>query len=77
MKPRAVTTHITAIDVQTDRACRTTRNPARHVVNRARAGPARSPGRAWPKAWHDGLDPARPNFIFFHINTYIILEYRL
>jgi hypothetical protein len=33
-----------------------------------------------PKAWHDELSPARPGFIFFyffHINTYIILEYRI
>jgi hypothetical protein len=31
-----------------------------------------------PKAWHGGLGPAWPDFIFFlffHINTYIILEY--
>jgi hypothetical protein len=44
-----------SIDVQTDRACQTAQNPARvwsdtnparHVVNRAHVGPARSPGRA-------------------------------
>jgi hypothetical protein len=65
------------IDVQTDQACRAARNPAwvwlgmnpaRHVVNRARAGPARPGHRAMPgsKAWHDGLGLARPDFIFFY-----------
>jgi hypothetical protein len=46
-------------------------NPARHVVNRARAGPARPPGRAWA----EGVTRrARPDVIlFFSIFSYNIL----
>jgi hypothetical protein len=60
-----------AIDVQTDRACRAARNPARHVVNRACAGPARSSGRAWAEGVarqaRSGR-PTRPDFIFFYFS---------
>jgi hypothetical protein len=56
-------------------------NPARHVVNRARAGLARSPGRAWAEGVARRARPGTAQFYFFfyffHINIYIILEYRV
>jgi hypothetical protein len=75
------------IDVQTDRACRTARNPARvwpgtnperYVVNWAYVGLARSPGRTWAEGVARRTRPDTTRFyffLFFHINTYIILEY--
>jgi hypothetical protein len=71
------------IDVQMDRVARNptrvwlSTNPARHIVNRARAGPAWLGHRAMPgpKAWHDGLGPARPDFIYFFYFSYKNIYY--
>jgi hypothetical protein len=43
-------------------------DPARHVVNRARAVPG-------PKVWHDGLGPAQSDSIFFYFFIKIHILY--
>jgi hypothetical protein len=61
-------------DVQTDQACRAAQNPtqvwpvtnpAGHVVNRARVGPVRSPGRAWAEGVARQARPGTARFYFF------------
>jgi hypothetical protein len=75
---------VSSVDVQTDRAYRPARNSARvwSDTNLARSEPARvSPARPGhqavhrPKAWHDGLDPARSNFILFSLFLYKYIYY--
>jgi hypothetical protein len=60
-----------------DRTCRAARNPARvwpgtntarHVVNRARAGPARSPGRVWAEGVARRARPDMARFYFFYFS---------
>jgi hypothetical protein len=70
---------LTDIDVQTDRTCRTARNPAqvwpgtnpaRHEVNRTRAVPAWSPSRAWAEGVtrRARSDTAQFYFFFFYFS---------
>jgi hypothetical protein len=50
-------------------------NLARHVVNRARADPARSPGHAWAEGVARRARPVLARFYFFSIFSYKYILY--